>query len=92
MWINNCIGSKNYKVFFVMIISTFVNMLAYVVGMILLWTEDAWMDYLGPMIAVWVFAVIILVFAILLLNLIGLHIYLIHKGLTTYQFIMMQRE
>jgi hypothetical protein len=92
MWINNCVGSKNYKVFFVMIISTFINMLVYVIGMILLWTENGWLQYLGPMVAVWVFSVIVFVFSILLLNLIGLHIYLIYKGLTTYQFIMLQRE
>ena len=42
MWINNCVGSKNYNVFFVMIISTFVNMVVYVIGMFLLWTENGW--------------------------------------------------
>lgn len=37
MWINNCVGSKNYKDFMAMIVITLVNMLVYVVGMILLW-------------------------------------------------------
>lgn len=44
------------------------------------------------MIAIWVIGAIVVIFFILLLNLIGLHIYLIIKGLTTYQFIMMQRD
>ncbi len=44
------------------------------------------------MITLWVISVFVLVFWILVSNLIGLHIYLICKGLTTYQFIMLQRE
>ncbi len=75
-----------------MIVVTFLNMIVYVIGMILLWTENAWRQYLGPMIVVWIFSLIAIIFSILLLNLIGLHAYLICKGLTTYQFIMLQRE
>ncbi len=76
----------------VMILVTLMNMVVYVVGMILLWTEDQWREYIGPMIALWVFSVVPVIFAILLINLVALHIYLIRKGITTYQFIMLQRE
>ena len=75
-----------------MIIASLMNMLVYVIGMILLWTEDQWREYVGPMVALWVFSLISIVFSILLLNLVALHIYLISKGITTYQFIMLQRE
>jgi len=44
------------------------------------------------MAAVWAFSAVVAVFCILLMNLVGLHIYLICKGITTYQFIMLQRE
>jgi hypothetical protein len=91
MWVNNCVGSKNYKEFMVMILVTLLNMIVYVVGMILLWTEDQWRQYMGAMIALWVFSIIPVIFAILLINLVALHIYLISKGITTYQFIMLQR-
>jgi len=43
------------------------------------------------MVTVWVFASIVGIFALLIINLIGLHVYLIFKGLTTYQFILLQR-
>jgi hypothetical protein len=76
----------------VMILVTLMNMVVYVVGMILLWTEDQWREYIGPMIALWIFSVVPVIFAILLINLVALHIYLIRKGITTYQFIMLQRE
>ena len=92
MWVNNCVGSKNYKEFMVMILVTLINMIVYVVGMIMLWTEDQWREYIGPMIALWIFSVVPVIFAILLINLVALHFYLICKGITTYQFIMLQRE
>lgn len=75
-----------------MIVVTFLKMVIYIVGMVLLWTEDNWDYYFGLMITVWTFSFIIAIFALLLVNLIGLHIYLISKGITTYQFIIMQRE
>jgi hypothetical protein len=40
MWINNCVGSKNYKDFIIMIIVTLLNMIVYVIGMALLWSEN----------------------------------------------------
>ena len=91
MWINNCIGSGNYGWFMAMIIATWVNLLVYVVAMAVLWQEQRWDAYQTQMIVIWVFAVVVCVFWILLSNLVVLHLYLIYKGLTTYQFIMQQR-
>ncbi len=39
MWINNCIGSNNYQYFIMMTTATFLNMVVYIVGMVLLWAE-----------------------------------------------------
>jgi hypothetical protein len=91
MWINNCIGSGNYGWFMAMILATWVNLLVYIVAMAVLWQEQRWDDYQTQMIVVWVFAIVVCVFWVLLSNLVVLHLYLIYKGLTTYQFIMQQR-
>ncbi len=40
----------------------------------------------------WVSGGINSIFVLLLVNLILLHIYLFHKGISTYEFIMAQRE
>lgn len=37
MWINNCIGRKNYKLFLIMIGSTFFSMVIWVISAVLLW-------------------------------------------------------
>lgn len=37
MWINNCVGGKNYRMFLVMIGASFVSMLVYIVGVGMLW-------------------------------------------------------
>lgn len=71
---------------------TLINLLVYIAGMILLWTEGEWQHYMGSMIALWVFSFIVILVVIMLMNLVGLHIYLIYKGFTTYQFIILQRE
>ena len=75
-----------------MIIITSVNMIVYLIGMALLWAEQKFVYFLTEMIAIWVVCVIVAIFWLLLLNLIWLNLYLIHKGITNYQFIMLQRE
>lgn len=74
-----------------MIITTFVSMTIYIVAGILLWREGIWQDFLAEMIIVWVTMFIVLVFIILISNLMVFHIYLNCKGLTTYDFIMIQK-
>ena len=54
--------------------------------------KKKWKQYLGFMVTSWVVLAIIFILAILLLNLILLHVYLGCKGYTTYQFIMVRRE
>lgn len=92
MWINNCVGSKNYKSFFVMILAAFTNLLLYIAGLLLLTREASFEEFLGRFVLSWVSGAINSIFTLLLANLIALHIYLICKGISTYEFIIAQRQ
>jgi DHHC palmitoyltransferase len=92
MWINNCVGGINYRSFFVMTIFACCNLLSYVVSLLVLTLQFTSGNYLGGFIVAWLSGGINSIFVILLINLIGLHIYLMHKGISTYEFIMAQRE
>ena len=75
-----------------MIIFTFLSMTIYLGAIATLWSEGNFSSFLGEMIALWIIAVVIIVFDILILNLNLLHLYLIAKGLTTYELIMQERQ
>lgn len=92
MWINNCVGSKNYKVFIVMISSTLTNLAIFVAGVIVLSIENRWGNFFGFIVTSWVTLAIVFILFVLLFNLNLLHFYLICKGYTTYQFIMARKE
>ena len=42
MWINNCVGSKNYKAFVAMIVSAFANLFIFSLSAIILTAENKW--------------------------------------------------
>lgn len=92
MWINNCVGGTNYRWFLAMILSAFSNLLIYVVSLVRLTFERNYLDFLAGFVAAWISGVINAIFVILLVNLILLHLYLIYKGISTYEFIVAQRE
>ena len=92
IWINNCIGGKNYKVFLVMICSAFSLFVEHLVAVLLLTTEYQWENILGIMIANWISLAICIVFLFLIFNLILLHVYLNCIGLTTYEFLLKRKE
>jgi palmitoyltransferase len=94
MWINNCVGGLNYRAFFVMILAAFSNLLLYVLAMIILTVQSntSPSSFMAGFAAAWVSGGINSIFVLLLVNLILLHIYLFHKGISTYEFIMAQRE
>lgn len=91
IWLNNCIGRENYWQFFWCIVVLFVHIAMYLVhvGMI---THD-FVVYeeingnLNRLIPAWIIGSVLVVFDFLLLNLIGLHIYLIYNNTTTYLFL-----
>jgi palmitoyltransferase len=92
MWINNCVGDQNYKAFMLMILSAFCNLTVYVLSVIVLTLEKRFDLFLGGFVTAWISGVVNSIFAILIINLIFLHIYLICNDLSTYEFIMAQRE
>lgn len=92
MWINNCVGGLNYNIFLGMIATAFTNLLLYVIAMLILTLQAEPNSFLAGFVAAWVSGSINAIFVLLLANLIVLHIYLIHKGISTYEFIMAQRE
>lgn len=75
-----------------MILAAFFLMLIFCLSVGLLYKEDTWAAYRPAIIADWIFFAIALIFAVAILALICLHIYLRAKGLTTFQFIMERRQ
>ena len=75
-----------------MTIATCVVLVVYIIALAILTSEKTYVDYLLSFILAWVSGGINSIFAFLLINLIVLHIYLICKGISTYEFIIAQRE
>ena len=92
MWINNCVGGQNYSLFFAMIVCTFIQLVVFIVGIGMLTGERNFGDFLAGFIFSWISGAVNCVFAFLLLNLIVLHIYLMCKGMSTYEFIVATRN
>ncbi len=94
MWFNNCVGKRNYKYFFISIISTLAYALIVAVHAVLATLsvsfEQKWA--LVRSILAWFIGLVLLVFAFMLANLIFLHIYLLATGQTTYQFLQRKKK
>ncbi|ESL05375.1 hypothetical protein TRSC58_06978 [Trypanosoma rangeli SC58] len=94
-WLNVCIGDKNYRFFVSFIISALFSMLlALITGTVLLakwWTQlSAYSLFFR--IAPIVLCVLMLAAASPLVHLLGFHIMLRRLGLTTFEYIMRQRQ
>lgn len=92
MWINNCIGSRNYRYFFLMICTAFTYLLVFTASVAVLWRQANWGEFVAAMVFNWICSLLTLVFSLLLLLLIGLHCYLSYLGLTTFDYIISKRE
>lgn len=70
-----------------MILSASMYLLIFIVSVSFIWAESSWNDYLGYMILLWLCLAIAIPFFILLTLLLIFHFYLIHRGLTTFEFL-----
>ncbi|CAG9332420.1 unnamed protein product [Blepharisma stoltei] len=104
-WLGNCIGQRNYKLFIWLIVSLMINLLViFVFSVILLENyfnnfgdfQDKANDKLGNCNAVialiWIMAMFSGVFSLADIYLIGLHIYLAKLGMTTFDYIIYNRN
>ncbi|CAB3990498.1 probable palmitoyltransferase ZDHHC1, partial [Paramuricea clavata] len=107
-WLNNCIGGQNYKLFLICLsaaLATALSFLAFCLYLFIMYfknepmvtTHKEWSIFgdLDNDIFVTLTSIIILLLllAILLLgHLLCFHIFLIHKGLSTYGFIVQNRQ
>ena len=95
IWLNICVGGKNYKPFFVTISMVSLNFFFYLLAIFFLTEEmralESNMQTVG-FILMWMMGVVVLVFEFLIMSLILLHIYLYSKGLSTLQFVTLRDE
>jgi len=103
-WLNNCIGDRNYRPFFILLISvacySFFNVIVCTIAMIEYesalsrWGERLriWMDSNALFFTLMVILLLInLVIVIFDVQLLGLHIYLRYHHLTTFEYIHQYR-
>lgn len=84
LWINNCIGEKNYPQFMAMLSSAVLFCLLFIIAVGVLWGQADWHSFLAVMVVLWVCLSVTVVLFILLTILFLLHIYLICNSLTTF--------
>jgi hypothetical protein len=92
IWINNCIGKYNYKVFIGMILTAEGHLFSFLLSVIMLWVEDLWRDYLVSMVLTWIIFAVVVLFSLLLLALIILHFFLIWRNITTYEYMLARKN
>jgi palmitoyltransferase ZDHHC1/11 len=86
-WINNCIGRANYRWFLAMCSSALVMMSCYLANAVLLFSDEKAPQ--SARICFWVLGGLVLALAVLDFNLLAFHAYLMARGITTYQWILM---
>ena len=92
-WINNCIGEKNYNYFFILLISSFSNLILKV-SFFILSIKNYFIlgknlnSNLKILITYFIFGLVDLIVSCNIIYLIVMHIYLRRKGLTTYEYII----
>jgi hypothetical protein len=89
IWLNTCVGRNNYISFMVLVVSISVNLAVYLAGLGVLWREGRWEGYLGSMVAVWIVGVVVGVIEVMVVVLLGFHVFLISKGLTTIDYLIL---
>jgi hypothetical protein len=92
IWINNCVGSHNYKSFFVLIICTFFHFVLFVIGGAIATVNSDHNMNIKYLIPIWVMIGVLSIMLIFLSQLIILHIYLLCRNITTYEFLMERKR
>jgi hypothetical protein len=95
-WLNVCVGAKNYKSFFIFVAAAAFDMLNAFVGSVILLTRY-WRPALHDLGLYYVVSPMILCVLMaaglpLIFHLLGYHIFLRYHGLTTYDYIVRQRQ
>jgi len=107
-WINNDVGKRNYKSFVVLIVSVLVHLIVFLFFGALVtahYAKDRYFEdqdillyannrghIIGGLAIMWIFMALSLAFVVLDANLVFFHFFLIKKGLTTYQYILLVEE
>jgi len=107
-WVNNDVGKKNYKSFVMLIVSVLVHLIVFLFFGALVtahYAKDRYFEdqdillynsnrghIIGGLAIMWIFMILSLAFVILDANLVFFHFFLIKKGLTTYQYILLVEE
>lgn len=106
-WLNNCIGGRNYKLFIKLIVSlmaTYMILSGFSVYSIYLYFErhEEYIDYIDEsysyekgltfLMISFFLAISSCAIVIAVGNLIGLHVYLARRGITTYDYIVEKRR
>ena len=86
IWINHCIGQRNYRYFVLMILFVNINFIFFIISLALLWKEDNYNNYLASMIASCTISVILAVFSLMLSAFLIFHIYLKANNTTTFLY------
>eukprot|EP01017_Pseudomicrothorax_dubius_P031972 TRINITY_DN4136_c0_g2_i4.p1 TRINITY_DN4136_c0_g2~~TRINITY_DN4136_c0_g2_i4.p1 ORF type:complete len:358 (-),score=43.22 TRINITY_DN4136_c0_g2_i4:141-1214(-) len=92
-WVNNCIGRKNYKPFIAMIVAVLCFELVFTsLSVIIMLQQSPDGENFASMIVIYISTLLSFTLLILDTNLVLFHIWLIHHGITTYDYIVRNRE
>lgn len=92
IWINNCVGSENYRSFFALIVCTFCHFVLFEIAGALMCFQVELPGEMSYAIPVWVMMGVLAIMIIFLSQLIILHVYLMCRGVTTYEFLMERKK
>ena len=85
-WIGNCVGKGNYKWFFMFVLMLAFLLLFVFVQIVIGYVEMDLEEKLGNFVVNIVLTVLVLISMIFVYSLLGFHLYLSHKNMTTNEY------